>query len=833
MLATDQSLLWKMMSTYIQNDLPTIQRQITDHVEYTLACDRSNFSKYNAYQATAYSARDRLIEFYQDSNFRFAEANSKRVYYLSIEYLLGRSLGNALLNLGVEGNYGKALKQFGFGLEDLADQELDAGLGNGGLGRLAACFLDSMATKNYAAWGYGIRYTYGMFRQQIFQGWQAEIPDLWLKGGNPWEVTRLDRKFNVRLGGNVRVENVNGKNKSIWENGEVVVAVAYDTPIPGYDTSTCINLRLWSSEPTNEFDLASFNDGNYYKAIERRQSAEAISSVLYPNDNTEEGKILRLKQQYFFCSATLQDIIRRFLRYNSDWKTFPEKVAVQLNDTHPTISIPELMRLLIDEHGLEWDAAEAICRKTFAYTNHTVMPEALEKWSVPVLERLLPRHLEIVYEINARFINFLRTERKADDATVSRLSIIQEGNPKFVRMANMAVIFCHHVNGVAALHTEILKDSLFHEYHEMFPGKLVNVTNGITPRRWLSLCNPRLTKLITKTLGSSDFLTNLDLLEGLRAHANDAAFQQQWAEVKLQNKKTLAKYLETTMGITVDPNALFDIQVKRIHEYKRQLMNILRVIYQYKDLRTKAAAGNLAGCVPRVVIFAGKAAPAYFRAKHIIKLINAVSERVNADTSINNLLKVVFMPNYNVSLAEKIIPANDISEHISTAGTEASGTSNMKFALNAGLIVGTLDGANIEIRDAIGHENMFIFGLLNEQINATRAANSTKHVIESSRLQEAVNEIRSGVFGDPSPYFEICDNLIPSRDHYLLGNDFDSFYEAHQTVEKEFQNKGLWTKKCIMSTAGMGKFSSDRSVQDYAKLIWNVEPLEPNLHGTQ
>lgn len=487
------------------------------------------------------------------------------------------------------------------------------------------------------------------------------------------------------------------------------------------------------------------------------------------------------------------------------------------------------MRLLIDEHGLEWDAAEAICRKTFAYTNHTVMPEALEKWSVPLLERLLPRHLEIVYEINARFIDFLRKEHKADDATVSRLSIIQEGNPKFVRMANMAVIFCHHVNGVAALHTEILKESLFREYHEMFPGKLVNVTNGITPRRWLSLCNPRLTKLITKTLGSQDFLTNLDLLEGLRKFADDAEFQKQWAEVKLSNKKALAKHLETTMGIRVDPTALFDIQVKRIHEYKRQLMNVLRVIYQYKDLRQKAVAGKLAGEQARVVIFAGKAAPAYFRAKHIIKLINAVSERVNSDTSINDLLKVVFMPNYNVSLAEKIIPANDISEHISTAGTEASGTSNMKFALNGGLIVGTLDGANIEIRDAIGHDNMFIFGLVTSQINDVRASNATKHVIESSKLQEAVNEIRSGVFGDPSPYFEICDNLIPSRDHYLLGNDFDSFYESHQQVEREFKEKSAWTKKTILSTAGMGMFSSDRSVGDYAKKIWGVEPLQPDI----
>jgi len=485
--------------------------------------------------------------------------------------------------------------------------------------------------------------------------------------------------------------------------------------------------------------------------------------------------------------------------------------------------------LLIDEHGLEWDAAEAICRKTFAYTNHTVMPEALEKWSVPLLERLLPRHLEIIYEINARFLNFLRTERKADDAMISRLSIIQEGNPKFVRMANMAVIFCHHVNGVAALHTEILKDSLFREYHEMFPGKLVNVTNGITPRRWLSLCNPRLTKLITKTLGSQDFLTNLDLLEELRKHATNSDFQTQWAEVKLTNKKALAKHLETTMGIKVDPTALFDIQVKRIHEYKRQLMNIMRVIYQYKDLRQKAAAGTLANEQARVVIFAGKAAPAYFRAKHIIKLINAVSEKVNSDESIKGLLKVIFMPNYNVSLAEKIIPANDISEHISTAGTEASGTSNMKFALNAGLIVGTLDGANIEIRDAIGHDNMFIFGLVTDQVESTRHANATKHVIESPKLQEAVNEIRSGVFGDPSPYFEICDNLIPSRDHYLLGTDFESFYAIHQQVEKEFQDKSLWTKKCILSTAGMGKFSSDRSVQDYAKLIWNVEPLQPEI----
>jgi len=657
-----------------------------------------------------------------------------------------------------------------------------------------------------------------MFKQDIFQGWQAETPDTWLNFGYPFEIIRYDMKFPVRFGGESR--------HGIWSGGEIVIAVAHDIPLPGFRTRNTINLRLWASHPSTEFDLHSFNEGNYYKAVERRQQAETISSVLYPNDNTPEGKELRLKQQYFFTSATMQDIIRRYKKYNKEWSTFADKVGVQLNDTHPTLAIPELIRLLVDMEGLPLEEAYAITKKTFAYTNHTVMPEALERWSIPLLERVLPRHLEIIYQINHDFLQLVEATWPSNLEMLNKLSIVEEGHPKHIRMAHLAIIMSHTVNGVAEIHSNILKDSLFKEFVQLYPGKFMNITNGITPRRWLLQCNPALNKLIAEKLGNDEFLSNLDLLVKLRDFADDADFQKQWMKVKYDNKVRLSDYLRKNCNIFVDPNALFDIQIKRIHEYKRQFLNIMKVIYDYIELKRKAETRNIKGVIPKVVIFAGKAAPGYHRAKLIIKLINSVAERVNADPLTKDLLKVVFIPNYNVSLAEIIVPASDISQHISTAGYEASGTSNMKFALNGGLIIGTMDGANIEIRDSIKHENMFIFGLTADKIAEARQRNRSIFQIKDPRLQEAVEAIKKGVFGDPNTFQELCEALKPSHDYYLVGDDFSSYVECQQRIAVAFQDKARWAKMSIMSTAGMGKFSSDRSVKEYAEKIWNIKPVE-------
>jgi len=582
---------------------------------------------------------------------------------------------------------------------------------------------------------------------------------------------------------------------------------------------------LWASTPSTEFDLSSFNEGNYFKAVERRQQAETISSVLYPNDNTQEGKELRLKQQYFFTSATMQDIIRRFKKYNSDWNSFPDKVGVQLNDTHPTLAIPELIRILIDIEGLPIEQSYDITRRTFAYTNHTVMPEALERWSVHLFEKILPRHLQIIYQINSDFLREVEKIWPENLEMMGKLSIVEEGHPKHIRMAHLAIAMSHSVNGVAEIHTNILKEQIFKEFVQMYPDKFTNITNGITPRRWLMQCNPELSKSINSKLGSDDFLHDLDLLSHLRQYADDKEFQKQWMTVKRSCKNKLAEYLRRNCNIFVDPNALFDIQIKRIHEYKRQFLNILRVIHDYLELKRKAETHNIKGAVPRVIMFAGKAAPGYHRAKLIIKLINSVAERVNADSLTRDYLKVVFVPNYNVSLAEIMIPASDISEHISTAGMEASGTSNMKFALNGGLIIGTLDGANIEIRDAIGHENMFVFGLTADKVPEARQKNHSHFQIKDPRLQEAVDAIKKGLFGDPNIFSDLIDVLKPAHDYFLVGDDFASYLECHQKIFAAYQDKQKWTKMSILSTAGMGKFSSDRSVREYAEKIWKISPI--------
>jgi starch phosphorylase len=711
--------IWKLMQTYQGTDTKSIQRSIVNHVEYTLAMTRFNFSNFGCYQATAFSLRDRLLEQWNDTNQYFTTHNVKRVYYLSLEFLLGRLMQNTLNNVDMEPKYREALMDIGYDLERLYDEEVDPALGNGGLGRLAACFLDSLATLEVPAWGYGIRYDYGIFKQEIRDGYQCEIPDFWLSGGNPWEIERPEVSYQVRFYGYTEQYEDSGHTRSEWKGGEIVMAKAFDTPIPGYNTFNCNNLRLWKSIPAKEFDFESFNKGDYFTAVEARQRAEYITSVLYPNDTSKSGKELRLKQQYFFCSATIRDVIRRFKKGNTNWKDFPKKAALQLNDTHPAIAAVDFLRILIDEEKLDWNEAWKIMHDAFSYTNHTVLPEALETWSVSLFGNLLPRHLELIYSINHIFMEDIARRYPGDFEKMSELSIIQEGDVKRVRMANLSILCCHKVNGVAALHTELLKTTLFKTFHEYFPNKIENKTNGVTPRRWIHCANPKLSDFITETLGENEWISDLDRLEPLENFAEDDEFIEKWVEIKKNNKIKLAKKIKELLGIDIPTNALFDLHIKRIHEYKRQLMNILYVIHRYLTLKDMSAKER-EQVVPRVVIYGGKAAPGYHNAKAIIKLINAVGQIVNNDEEIGDILKVIFYPNYCVSAAEILIPASELSQHISTAGMEASGTSNMKFVMNGCLIIGTMDGANVEIAEEIGEENMFIFGARIHEINDIR-----------------------------------------------------------------------------------------------------------------
>jgi len=818
--------LWELMSSYLSTDVEDIEQFIVNHVEYTLARSRLNFDDHAAFQATALSLRDRLIETWNDTQQCYIDKQVKRVYYFSIEYLLGRALCNTISNLDLKSQYAQALYNIGYALEDLYDQEVDAGLGNGGLGRLAACFLDSLATLNYPAWGYGIRYRYGMFKQDIHNGVQVETPDYWLNKGWPWEIQRTDVVYTIRFGGYVTMNvDAHGNLQFRWEGGELVDAQAYDVPIPGYKTTNTNNLRLWTSRPNNEFDLDLFNEGDYYGALKAKQQSENITGVLYPNDRTTEGRELRLKQQYFFVSASLRDIIRTYrITFPDDTKfsQLGSRIALQLNDTHPALAIPELMRLLMDREGLGWDEAWKITTETFAYTNHTILPEALEKWPVPFFERLLPRHLQIIYEINRRFLEEVAKKWPGDVGRLQRLSLIEESNPKAIRMANLSIVGSHSINGVAEIHTKILKEVVFRDFYELWPQKFNNKTNGVTPRRWLLNANPYLSDLITKTLKTSDWVTKLELISKLKSKATDSVFQKQFLEVKLQNKRRLAQIIRlvTNGALEVNPEALFDVHVKRIHEYKRQLLNILGVIHRYQWIKSMSPEQRQK-VTPRVVIFGGKAAPAYVAAKAIIKLINSVADVVNRDNTVNKFLQVVFIPNYNVSLAEVIIPASDISQHISTAGTEASGTSNMKFAMNGGLILGTLDGANIEMCEEIGAENMFIFGTRAEHVPEVRKLGPRPI---DNRLHDVLMLIHAGTFGDPQQFAFLFTHIWSGDDHYLVAQDFPSYLDAQQAIDETFQNKKLWSQKCINTVAGMAKFSSDRTIQEYARDIWGVEP---------
>ena len=745
---------------------------------------------------------------------------------------MGRSMQNALLNMDLEGNYRQAMEELGYRLEELYDEERDAALGNGGLGRLAACFLDSMATLDLPAWGYGIRYDYGIFKQRIKDGAQVEVPDYWLNFGNPWEIARQDVIVEVRFYGSVRVD---AGGRSVWEGGETVVAMAYDNPIPGFDTWNTINLRLWKACPAREFDFASFNSGDYHQAVEARQRAENISNVLYPSDSTYQGKELRLKQQYFFVCATLHDVMRRFKRIPGvAWEMFPDKNAIQLNDTHPSIAIAELMRLLVDYEGLEWARAWEITQKTFGYTNHTILPEALEKWSVDLMGSLLPRHLEIIYKINWHFIEEVKRffgpidkDERVLGERIRRMSLIDESHGKMVRMAHLAVIGSHVINGVAAIHSELVKTDVFPDFVPMFPERFQNKTNGVTSRRWINQANPGLRDLVTKWLDTEDWIKNLSMLAGLRPVSDHPELHAEWRAVKTACKARLAAVILKETGVAVSPAALFDVQVKRIHEYKRQQLNAFYCIHRYNWIKGLSPAARR-GVVPRVIIFGGKAAPGYDMAKRIIKLVHKIAGVVNGDAEVGDLLKVVFIPNYNVSLAEIIVPASDLSQHISTAGMEASGTSNMKFAMNGGLIIGTMDGANIEIAAEIGHDNMFVFGASKDEVKALRAERRPDSGVEprplGPELQAVVADLDAGKFGPREDVAPLLSTLQWQNDYYLTGHDFKDYLRAQADVDRVFADPAEWTRRSILSTAGMGKFSTDRTIDEYAREIWGIAP---------
>ncbi|KAI1813393.1 glycosyltransferase family 35 protein [Poronia punctata] len=802
------------------------EKEVVRHVETTLARSIYNCDESAAYSAASLALRDRLVKEWNNTQQRHTLKDSKRVYYLSLEFLMGRAFDNAMLNVGVKDVAKEGLNELGFRIEDIIGQEHDAALGNGGLGRLAACFLDSMASMNYPAWGYGLRYRYGIFKQEIIDGYQVEVPDYWLDF-NPWEFCRHDVTVDIQFYGNVRkVQDENGKTISVWEGGETVTAVAYDVPTPGYDTPTTNNLRLWSSKAASgEFDFQKFNSGEYESSVADQQRAETISAVLYPNDNLERGKELRLKQQYFWVAASLYDIVRRFKKSKRSWSEFPDQVAIQLNDTHPTLAIVELQRILVDIEGLEWDSAWNIVKETFGYTNHTVLPEALEKWSVGLVHHLLPRHLQIIYDINLFFLQSVEKAFPGDRDLLARVSIIEESQPQMIRMAYLAVIGSHKVNGVAELHSDLIQTTIFRDFVNIFgEDKFTNVTNGITPRRWLHQANPRLSELIASKTGGHDFLKDLTLLNKIELYVDDKEFRKEWAEIKYANKVRLAKYIKSTMDINVNPSALFDVQVKRIHEYKRQQLNIFGVIHRYLSLKDMSPEERKEQ-QPRVSIFGGKAAPGYWMAKQIIHLINSVGSVVNKDPDIGDLLKVVFLEDYNVSKAEMIIPASDLSEHISTAGTEASGTSNMKFVLNGGLIIGTCDGANIEITREIGQENIFLFGTLAEDVEDLRHTHTYgKHAIDSN-LSRVFDTIQSGMFGKPDDFNALISAVRDHGDYYLVSDDFQSYIDTQKMVDEEYRNQEEWISKCIRSVARMGFFSSDRCINEYAEGIWNIEPL--------
>jgi glycogen phosphorylase len=823
-------------------DAGSLRDGILRHLEFTLGEPPQHVdSAWEPYVSAALAVRDRLMERWIRTQDAYYRRDAKRIYYLSLEFLIGRTLGNSLINLDLVDEMERAASDLGYSLETLREAEWDAGLGNGGLGRLAACFLDSMATLGLPAYGYGIRYDYGIFHQRIVDGAQVETPDGWLRYGNPWEIARTADRFVVRFGGRVHQHrDERGRLTTEWLDTEDVVAVPYDTPVPGYRNATVNTLRLWSARATEEFDLRYFNQGDYQRAVEDKAESENITKVLYPNDNVQRGRELRLKQEYFFVSATLQDAIRRYKKHHRLYdqeqglplfERLAERTAIQLNDTHPALAIPELMRILVDDEELDWDVAWQLTTAVCAYTNHTVMPEALERWSVALLGRLLPRHLQIVLEINHRFLELVRA-RGGDEATCRRMSIIEEGDEQRVRMAHLAIVGSHSVNGVAALHSRILREELFRDFARLWPERFNNKTNGVTQRRWLKKANPGLADLISQAIGER-WVVDLDELCQLREHAEDAGFVASWRSVKRANKEALAaivsaQYARRGTPLAVSPDSLFDCQVKRIHEYKRQLLNLLHVVARYQRILDDPNGAH----APRTVLFAGKAAPGYAMAKLIIRLINGVAAVVNADPTVGERLKVAFLADYRVSLAERIFPAADLSEQLSTAGTEASGTGNMKFALNGALTIGTLDGANIEIAEEVGEADVFIFGLRSDEVAALRGRYDPRHHYESNpELRRVIDLIAGGRFspGEPGLFRPIVDSLLDGGDPYFLLADFEAYVACQDRVAECYRDPIGWAGMSIRNVAGMGRFSTDRTIREYAREIWGVEPAVPGI----
>ncbi|PON60630.1 Glycogen/starch/alpha-glucan phosphorylase [Trema orientale] len=812
--------MFGLMDGFLKSDPISLQKDILNHVEYTVARSRFSFDDFEAYQGLSHSVRDRLIERWHDTQLYFKRKDPKRVYFLSLEYLMGRSLSNSVINLGIRDEYAEALSQLGFEFEVLAEQEGDAALGNGGLARLSACQMDSLATLDYPAWGYGLRYQYGLFRQLILDGFQHEQPDYWLNFGNPWEIERIHVTYPVKFYGTVEEELLNGKKCKVWIPGEMVEAVAYDNPIPGYGTRNTITLRLWAAKPSDQYDMESYNTGDYINAVVNRQKAETISSVLYPDDRSHQGKELRLKQQYFFVSASIQDIIRRFKDAHNNFDEFQEKVALQLNDTHPSLAISEVMRVLVDEENLDWSRAWGIVCKIFSFTTHTVLAEGLEKIPVDLLGSLLPRHLEIIYDINFNFVEELKKRIGMDYNRLSRMSIVEDGAVKSIRSANLSIVCSHTVNGVSRVHFELLKTKLFKDFYELWPEKFQYKTNGVTQRRWIVVSNPSLCGLISKWLGTEAWIRNVDLLTGLREYAANADLQQEWKMVRKVNKMRLAEYIEAMSGLKVSLDAMFDVQIKRIHEYKRQLLNILGIIHRYDCIKSMNESDRRK-VVPRVCIIGGKAAPGYEIAKKIIKLCHAVAEKINNDSDVGDLLKLVFIPDYNVSVAELVIPGADLSQHISTAGHEASGTGCMKFLMNGSLLLATADGSTVEIIEEIGAENLFLFGAKVDEVPMLREKGTDMRV--NLQFARVVRMIRDGYFGFQDYFESLCDTVDGGSDFYLLGSDFGSYLEAQAAADKAFVDQEKWTRMSILSTAGSGRFSSDRTIQDYAENTWGIE----------
>ena len=793
------------------------------HLRYSLAKDMEMATPRDQYTAFANAVRDRIVERWINTQAEYHNQNTKRVYYLSLEFLMGRLLGNNVINLKADQLCRDALKEYGINWNDLRDYESDAGLGNGGLGRLAACYLDSMSTLDLAGMGYGLRYDYGIFRQKIVGGSQIEEPDNWLKDGYPWEMARPEYTQQVQFGGHVECISERGRQQWRWVAAEQVEGLPYDLPIVGYRNAVN-TLRLWSAKAVADFDLADFNKGSYIEAVESKVLAENITKVLYPNDNTMAGKELRLRQQYFFVACSLKDILRRYKELNEGWDAFPDKAFVHLNETHPALVIPEMMRILIDEEGLDWDKAWDITRRSTGYTNHTILPEALEKWPVSMMERLLPRHLQIIYEINGRFLQQISSLYPGDIKRLQRMSLIDEGGERYVRMANMCLVSTSSVNGVAELHSKILRKSLFKDFYELFPEKFRNVTNGITPRRWLLKANPSLAQLISETIGE-EWITNLDMLKKLEKAGSNPAFLEALAKIKRSNKGQLSNWVKKSLGVDLDPDAIFDVQVKRLHEYKRQLLLALYIIIFYNRLLTNPKYDPM----PRCFIFSAKAAPGYYMAKLIIRLIHGIAGVVNSNPRTRGRLSVAFLPDYRVSLAEKIIPAAEVSEQISLAGMEASGTGNMKFMMNGALTLGTYDGANVEINQEVGDDNMFLFGMRTEDVAKLRPSYvSREFYLRDPEIHTAIDMIKSNVFSllEPGLFDPILRSLIDYNDYYMLLADLKSYSDAQDRVDATYRDAKKWNSMSLVNIARSGRFSSDRAVMEYAKDIWHVEPVK-------